>query len=312
MMQDKELNNYINEIKKYKVHSVKENIEYLKRYTNGEKELLDDIFKMNALLVIKSVNKYYSSIKTKNIDLMDLVQYGNLALLNAIKTYDFSYNTTFATWACYLIERSIREAIIRCGYSVKFHEKGYQKIQKYNQIYDNLSKKLNREPTIKELGLALNIKEKQILEIQKFKLMQSLVSLNSYVVDEKNELIELIQDTQSNEYEEIENKINLNNIKELLLDILNKVKLTEREYFVIVSRYGFLDGKIRTQVEIAKELNISKQYVCYLENNAIKKIIKSDYIFEIALHSDKPIDNLVNIGYDKSKVKTKLDKLNKL
>lgn len=53
--------------------------------------------------------------------------------------------------------------------------------------------------------------------------------------------------------------------------------LTDREYDIIVMRYGLQDGKSKTQREIAAKLNISRSYVSRIEKKALKKLQKVLY-----------------------------------
>lgn len=84
--------------------SDKELIELFKRYRNGDLEAKDIIVRYNIKFVIYYINKkYYTLWFDKN----DLVQVGNIGLLNAVETFDISYNVKFSTYLSKCIDNEI-------------------------------------------------------------------------------------------------------------------------------------------------------------------------------------------------------------
>lgn len=81
-------------------------------------------------------------------------------------------------------------------------------------------------------------------------------------------LIDIIPDRDNKDYGNIEDKLLMNKIKSILPKVL-----TAREYKIIDLRYG-INGKAFTQLEVAKELGISRSYVSRIEKRAIAKISK--------------------------------------
>lgn len=74
----------------------------------------------------------------------------------------------------------------------------------------------------------------------------------------------------NNEYDDIENNIVLEKVKEIVNDVLSGA-----EYDVISMRYGLEDGKAYTQSQVANKLGISRSYVSRIEKRAINKIAKA-------------------------------------
>ena len=312
MKHSEELESYKKELKHYKGYNEKENIELLKRYIYGETELINEIFIRNALLVVKCVKKFAYYIETTKLDIMDLIQTGNLALLDAIKTYDFAYNTSFSTWACFLIEKKLKELIFEIGYSITIQKYGQILISLYNNKYNKLVSELGREPTIDELSEVLNISNQKVMKIQMIKSIPNITSLNTPLTEEGEELIQEVEDDKYLNYDKfIQNMFN-EETRKFLLYVLQQSKLTERQFNVMVLRYGLLDGKVKSQTATAKILNICKQYVSSIEKTVIQKIINSKYIFELALYTENPYNSLKLIGYDDETIERELDKIKKI
>lgn len=84
--------------------SDKELIELFKRYRNGDLEAKDIIVRYNIKFVIYYINKKYCTLW---FDKNDLVQVGNIGLLNAVETFDISYNVKFSTYLSKCIDNEI-------------------------------------------------------------------------------------------------------------------------------------------------------------------------------------------------------------
>lgn len=82
-------------------------------------------------------------------------------------------------------------------------------------------------------------------------------------------LIDILNSGEDTIIDIVEQKITLKKMYEKLNDILN-----EKEQIIIKLRYGLVDGKIKTQKEIAKKLNISRSYVSRIEKKALTKLNK--------------------------------------
>lgn len=156
-MHDEDFELYINYISKYKPFTKEEQFEYFKRYEKGE-DVFEEIFLHNTLLVVSIAKKFFKYLDETNFTIMDLIEYGNMGLIEAIRTYN--YNTSvFSTWAYMIIFQRITAAIRDYGKYFHINDKTKDKIKKYKYKYNKLQIELGREPTIDELAIALNLKK---------------------------------------------------------------------------------------------------------------------------------------------------------
>ena len=166
-MSDEHLNLYLKEISQYKPFTNIEQIEYLKRYQNGE-DVLEEIFKHNAFLVVNVSKKYFKYLSYTNFTVMDLIQYGNIGLINVIKQFDFSKNVMFSTYAHLLISQTISNAIRDYGKYFHIYDRIASKIREYKYVLKKLEIDLERTPNNEELASSLNTSVKNVLLLQKF------------------------------------------------------------------------------------------------------------------------------------------------
>ena len=100
---DKALNNYLNDIRKYKVPTVEEEVALFERIAEGDEKAKTEIIQRNQRFVY-SLAKIYS--KDEN-EVLDYVNEGNIGLITAIDTFDVTKGTKFITHAVWYIRRSM-------------------------------------------------------------------------------------------------------------------------------------------------------------------------------------------------------------
>ena len=86
-------------------------------------------------------------------------------------------------------------------------------------------------------------------------------------------LIDILSSNKDSVIEKVENNIQIR----MLYDKMKEV-LTDREYNIIIMRYGLEDGNCKTQREIAAKLKISRSYVSRIEKKALRKLYKTLFL----------------------------------
>jgi RNA polymerase sporulation-specific sigma factor len=237
-----------------KVLKTDEMVELFKRYQSGDISAKEELINGNLKLVL-SILKRFNKDKY-NLD--DLFQVGVIGLIKAIDNFDLSYNLKLSTYACPLILGEVKRYIrdnnsLRVSRSIK--DMAYQ-ILKYKEDY---VKSKGVEPTNSEIAEYLNIEEYQI----PFALdsLKDPVSIFEPIYNDGGDTIYLL--------DQIADKKEFNQDRDMLISLRRALKkIKERERNVLLER--FIIGK--TQMEIAKSLNISQAQVSRIEKNAIENV----------------------------------------
>ena len=242
-----------------KVLTNEEQKELFTKFQNGDKQAKDKIVEGNLRLVL-SILKRYNNQKY-NMD--DLFQIGCVGLVKAIDNFDMSYNVMFSTYAVPLIlgeiKRYVRDnSAIRVSRSLK--DLAYQILrlkEEYIALY-------GKEPTNKEIATSLNIKEYEIASA--LDSLREPMSIFEPIYNDGGDTIYLL--------DQIADKKENTKDKDMLISLNKALKqIKERERNILLQRY--IIGK--TQMEIAKDLDISQAQVSRIEKNAInnvKRLIK--------------------------------------
>lgn len=273
---------YFKEIGKYKILTAPLEKELFIKYKNGDMKARELLINSNLRLVASIARKYLG----RGISYMDLIQAGNLGLIDAVENFDVDRGFRFTTFATARIIRPILQEIEKHGRNIKLPNKTYTDIQKLTKITRELTIDLKREPTLEELAQKM---DKSVTEIAELKLIKDdTVSLNKSVTEEDDAvLLDFIKSDEN-----VEEQVMISSVATDLMDFINSGILEPRERDVITYRYG-LNGKTPLQLEeIGKILNISRQRVCVIEQKTLKKLriaIKRTSLKE--LDSTKTFDN---------------------
>lgn len=253
---------YFKEIGKYKILTVPLEKELFIKYKNGDMKARELLINSNLRLVASIARKYLG----RGISYMDLIQAGNLGLIDAVENFDVDRGFRFTTFATARIIRPILQEIEKHGRNIKLPNKTYTDIQKLTKIARELTIDLKREPTLEELAQKM---DKSVTEIAELKLIKDdTVSLNKSVTEEDDAvLLDFIKSDEN-----VEEQVMISSVATDLMDFINSGVLEPREREVITYRYG-LNGKTPLQLEeIGKILNISRQRVCVIEQKVLKKL----------------------------------------
>lgn len=241
---------------------------------NGDKIALENLLKANEALIVSRI--YTLSFVLINNDFDDLMQEGRIGLIEAIKDYDFSYDTAFSTYAVFKIDKT----------TINITEYKRQKLSQYNKAYDELSIILGRIPTVKELAKALNVKVDEIIEIQKLLEMKTL-SINTIMENlEGEEILEYYIKEQEDTQTQLEDL-------SMQIDFLNTLaasNLTNDEIIILLLRFGIRTPNFKeyTLEEISPLLGLTVEAVRIKEKNSINKIRNNPVLFNLIEYSENP------------------------
>lgn len=233
-----------------------------------DKEAIAEIVKRNQGLV-KSVASRYAN---RGLNFDDLMQEGNIGLLMAIEKFDFKKGFSFSTYASYWIRQEINRGIANQARMIRVPVHVYEDLNKFLWKQSQLEAFLGHQPTLQELVQHLGLTEEQIQEY--LRLGAEPASLETNIgEDEDSELINFIADSNSVQAEEIIEKFSANEIIEIVKEIL-----TEKEWKVLILRFGLVDGTSHTLEEVAQLFGLTRERIRQIETKALQKIKSSPKI----------------------------------
>ena len=253
---------YLREIGKVPLLTPEEEQELARRIAQGDQEAAKKMTEANLRLVVSIAKRYVG----RGMQLLDLIQEGNLGLLKAVEKYDFTKGFKFSTYATWWVRQAITRALADQARTIRIPVHMVETMNKLTQCSRKLQQELGREPTVEELSKAMRLTPERINEIRQ--MCMEPVSLESPVGEEDDShLGDFIEDNTSSQPADAVSQAML---RQQLMAILDT--LSEREAKVLRLRYGLDDGRPRTLEEVGKEFNVTRERVRQIEAKALRKI----------------------------------------
>jgi RNA polymerase sigma factor (sigma-70 family) len=200
------------------------------------------------------------------VPLLDLVQEGNIGLMQAVRKFDHRRGCKFSTYAIPWIWQAVNRAANEQGRMVHLPGHVVDDLTKLSRARNNLVQKFGRQPKEKELAAETGLPLKKVESL--LKAMSGVpVSLDTPVGEDGSEIGDFVPDQQAVQPEE---ESNASLLKEELHKKLET--LTARERRVIELRFGLGNDYGRTLVEVGDELGLSKERIRQIEKGALAKL----------------------------------------
>ena len=257
---------YLKEIGKIPLLNVDEEMNLAKKICdqneNVRKEARKKMAESNLRLVVSIAKRYMG----RGMQLLDLIQEGNLGLLRAVEKFDYQKGFKFSTYATWWIRQAITRSIADQARTIRIPVHMVETINRLIKIQRKLVQELGREPKPIEVAKVMGIPVAKVREIMSFALEP--VSMETPIGDEDDShLGDFLQDANA--------KVPVNFAMDVLLhdQLMEVIKsLTEREQKVILLRFGLEDGKPRTLEEVGKVFGITRERIRQIEAKALRKL----------------------------------------
>lgn len=263
--QDASLGMYFKDVSKQSMIGINEEIELSKKIKEGDQKAINKLINSNLRFVI-SVAKQYQN---KGIPLVDLIQEGNIGLIEAAKRYNEDRGFKFISYAVWWIRQSIMKAISEQCRTVRIPMNQIVYMNKLNKCSEKFEQENFRKPSVEELESESGLSSDKI-SLNASSVGRTLSLNNPFKDEEANCLLDIIPDENSKDTDD-------DLIKESISDkieyILSQLSYRERDIIRMIFGIGVAQ---MTLEEIASRFGIGSERVRQIQHKTLEKI-KDNY-----------------------------------
>lgn len=259
------INQFLRQINKYKVLSSAEERELFKRIKNGDESAREEIIKHNQRFVFAVAKTYANDERV-----LDLVNEGNIGLMQAIDSYDYTKENRFLSYAVWYIRRSINAYIVNDEMFIQKtnNTKTIYQVGKLRTKFFSMYGRYPIEEELLELLKEKGVKISDISDLYELKIN----SISTTYDDEDGNAFEnspmfTSKTYTTNEYETDIEKEYDSAMSGMLMSVLD-----ERERTIIEYAFGIGYAKSYTNNEIGEIMGMSAERIRQLKNGALKKM----------------------------------------
>ncbi len=257
---------YLREIGKVPLLTPEEEKELAKKIEAGDEQSRQKMIEANLRLVVSIAKRYVG--RSKNLNLLDLIQEGNIGLTRAVDKFNYKKGFKFSTYATWWIRQAITRALADQGRTIRIPVHMVETIGKFQRARRMVLQNLGREPSAEEIAREMG---KPLSEIRYLmQISQDTTSLNQPLGDDSNggsEVSDFVADTKNISPD---NYASRQLLKENLREVMSE--LTEREQRIIEMRFGLKDNIPHTLEEVGEAFNVTRERIRQIEAKTLDKI----------------------------------------
>ena len=222
------------------------------------------LIESNLKFVVSYVKKY----RGMGLSFLDLINEGNVGLIEAAKRFDPTRNVRFISYAVWWIRQAIIHALSQYSRIYNIPQKMSDQISAMKKKTAELKTELGREPTRAEVAKRMGITEEDVDDLAV--LEEKNVSLSDRLSDDGLEVEDRISDDLS---PPVEYQIIKSSVQQQIRAMIGE--LDEKEAVVLKLRFGLDDDRPRTLQEIGDHLGLTRERIRQIEQKAMRKLSRS-------------------------------------
>lgn len=227
---------------------------------NDDAAAREDLINANLRLVVSIAKRYMRP----GLTLGDLIQEGNIGLLQAVGAFNPDMNIRFSTYATWWIKQAIRSVARQANYNVYIPDYMLDLIEQWKKTTLSLEESLGRSPTHQEVAAALGLGKRTARAVHAAVRDQRSMRSRQADEDASQALPEHVHDPTP-QPEEVAMKKEAAQQVTQMLDRINR-----RESLVLRLRYGMEGSGPQPREKIGTRLGITRERVRQIEEAAIK------------------------------------------
>lgn len=253
---------YLSEIGKFDLLTRDQERALARRIKRGDKKAIEEMVHANLRLVVKVANDY----DNQGVDLLDLINEGNMGLVEAVKRFDPNNGAKLSTYGVHWIKQRMRRAINNDSKTIRVPVHVYEKVSKIRRVENDYYLKHGRFPTVAYVAKKLKWTATVVQRIKNS--FCPVLPLDAPIGDDDcSTFAESVPDDNgTTPYQDFQKKTEL----ALLSQFMDRLSAREQE--VLKLRFGLENSDPRTLGDIGKIYGVTRERTRQIQNIAMEKL----------------------------------------
>jgi RNA polymerase primary sigma factor len=254
---------YLKEIGGVSLLSAKDEVRLAKLIEKGDQDAKNALIEANLRLVVSVAKRYMG----RGLNLLDLIQEGNLGLIRAVEKFDYRKGFKFSTYATWWIRQAVSRAIADQARTIRIPVHMVDAINRVTRMQRQLVQDLGRQPTSAEIGEQLDLPPDKVAEL--LDLARETVSLEAPMGDTDASLADFIEDEHTRQPDQV-------TARKIMREDLRKTLdgLPERERKIIELRYGLSGNDPMTLEQVGQAFGVTRERIRQMEIRTLRRLQK--------------------------------------
>jgi len=259
------LRRYLNEIREFPLLTREEEQELGKRIAKGDQAALRKLVQSNLRFVVSFAKRF----RGMGLSFQDIINEGNIGLIEAAKRFDPDKGVKFITYAVWWIRQSIMHAISDHGGIFRLPQKQANLLYNIHKTINSMTPVLERKPTPGEVAKHLSLDTESVEMLMRTE--NADIPLDSGETESQN--VQLLDRLEQFMMPPLDQALVRESMAKVLSGLLSN--LDEIEKNVIRLRFGFDEKEPMTLKQVGDKLNLSRERIRQIEGKALKKLKKA-------------------------------------
>lgn len=253
---------YLSEIGFSPLLTAEEEVYYARRAQKDCAKSRNRMIESNLRLVVKIARRY----NNRGLQLLDLIEEGNLGLIRAVEKFDPERGFRFSTYATWWIRQTIERAIMNQTRTIRLPIHVVKELNVYLRTARELAHSLDHEPTADEIAAKL---DKPVEDVSKMlKLNEKISSVDTPIGgDSDKALLDIIADDDGASPEV---QVQEDDIQDSVVKWLDELNSKQRE--VLARRFGLLGYEPSTLEDVGREIGLTRERVRQIQVEALRRL----------------------------------------
>jgi RNA polymerase nonessential primary-like sigma factor len=270
---------YLKEIGFVPLLTAPEEVLYSRKLQQGCERSRHMMIESNLRLVVKISRRYLN----RGLELLDLIEEGNIGLMRAVEKFDPELGYRFSTYATWWIRQTIERGIMNQTRTIRLPVHVVKELNVYLRASRKLAQRLDHDPTPEEIAAEVNKPIKDVLKI--LSLSERISSIDAQVADQDKSLIDTVADISTLSPESHAETNDLSSALEGWLQ-----QLPEKQKEVLVRRFGLMNHYEQTLEQIGSEIGLTRERVRQIQVDGLRRL--RDLLHQHDLSSDDLFEEL--------------------